>query len=266
MTLMEFNGDHLSRLLEGKAMGKRVHFLEEIDSTNTYAAALAREGAEEGEVVIADRQLRGKGRIGRSWQSPAGTNLYISIILRPAIRPAVSPQITLTAGVAAAEALFEYCGRDVTLKWPNDVRIQGRKVCGILTEMRLRGGEVDFIIVGIGININMRKGDFDEAFRDVSTSLREELGREMSRSAVTARLLGCFDTWYRIFLDGGFRPVREKWLEYSGILGREIHVQSGTQMQKGKVLGIDDDGALLLDDEGQTKKVISGDVFLTEGS
>ncbi len=266
MTSMEFNGDILSRLLEGQAMGKRVHFLEEVDSTNTCAAVLAREGAEEGEVVVADRQIKGKGRIGRSWQSPAGSNLYISIILRPAILPAVSPQITLTAGVAAAEALFEYCGRDVTLKWPNDVRIHGKKVCGILTEMRLRGGDVDFIIVGIGININMIKNDFDEDFRHVSTSLREELGREMPRSDVAVRLLSCFDKWYRIFLDGGFHPVREKWLEYSGILGLEIHVQSGTQMQKGKVLGIDEEGALLLDDDGQTKKVISGDVLLTEGS
>jgi BirA family biotin operon repressor/biotin-[acetyl-CoA-carboxylase] ligase len=132
--------------------------------------------------------------------------------------------------------------------------------------MRLRGADVDFIIVGIGININMRKNDFDEAFRDVSTSLSEELGREVSRSAVTMRLLSCFDTWYKIFLAGGFHPVREKWLEYSGIIGQEIRVQSGTQMQKGKVLGIDEEGALLLDDNGHTKKIISGDVFLTEGS
>jgi len=263
---MVFDGDHLSRLLKGQAMGKRVHFLGEVDSTNTYAAELARRGAEEGEVVIADRQLKGKGRIGRTWQSPEGSNLYVSIILRPAVRPAVSPQITLTAGVAAAEALSGYCGRDVTLKWPNDVRIRDRKVCGILTEMRLRGGDVDFVVVGIGININMKKGEFDEAFREVSTSLREELGREISRSDVTVRLLGCFDTWYRAFLAEGFHPVREKWLGYSGILGRDIQVHSGTQIQKGKVLGIDEEGALLLmDDHGRTQKVISGDVLLAEG-
>jgi len=263
---MKFDGDHLGRLLAGKAMGQRVHFMDEVDSTNTYASMLAREGAREGEVVIADRQLRGKGRIGRTWQSPAGDNLYISIILRPPVRPAVSPQITLMAGVATAEALTGYCGRDVTLKWPNDVRIRDLKVCGILTEMRLRAAEIDFVIVGIGININMKKGDFDEAFRELSTSLREELGREVSRDDVTVRLLECFDKWYRIFLAEGFPPVREKWMDYAGILGREIQVQSGTQMQKGKALGIDEEGALLLlDDGGQTRRVLSGDVLLTEG-
>lgn len=266
MTSVCFDGGDLSRLLVGMVMGKKVHFLEEVDSTNNYAAELARGGAEEGEIVIAERQLKGKGRIGRSWQSPAGENLYVSIILRPSVRPAVSPQITLTAGVAVADALFGYCGRDVTLKWPNDVRIRERKVCGILTEMRLRGGDVDFVIVGIGININMRKAEFDETFRDMSTSLREELGRDIPRSDVTVRLLDCFDAWYKRFLAEGFHPVREKWLEYSGILGRDIQVQSGTQTQKGKVLGIDEEGALLLEADGQTKKVISGDVLLTEGS
>jgi BirA family biotin operon repressor/biotin-[acetyl-CoA-carboxylase] ligase len=263
---MQFDGDHLGRLLAGKTMGQRIHFLAEVDSTNTYASSLARDGALEGEVVIADRQLRGKGRIGRTWQSPAGSNLYISIILRPPIRPAVSPQITLAAGVATAEALSDYCGREVTLKWPNDVRIRGLKVCGILTEMRLRAAEVDFVVVGIGININMRKVEFDEAFREVSTSLREELGREVSRVDVTVRLLDCFDAWYRVFLAEGFPPVREKWMDYAGILGREIQVQSGEQMQKGKALGIDEEGALLLlGDDGHTKRILSGDVLLTEG-
>lgn len=246
-------------------MGKRVHFLEEAGSTNDVAIELARRGAEEGEVVIADRQLKGKGRIGRSWQSPSRSNLYASVILRPSIPPAVSPQITLTAGVAVAEALSEYCGGDVTLKWPNDVRIREKKVCGILTEMRLRGGEIDFVIVGIGININMRKDAFDEAFRDVSTSLREELGREVPRGDVAVSMLGCLDCWYGRFLAEGFHPIRERWLFRSGILGKDIRVQSGTRMQAGNVLGIDEEGALLLlDGDGRKIRILSGDVLLKE--
>jgi len=264
---MKFDGENLARLLEGSRMGRRVHFLEEVDSTNDYAAELARKGAGEGEIVIADRQLKGRGRIGRTWQSPPGDNLYVSVILRPPIRPAVSPQITLTAGVAVAESLSPYCGRDVTLKWPNDVRIRGKKVCGILTEMRLRGGDVDFVIVGIGININMRKDAFDEAFRDLSTSLREELGREVPRSEVAVGMLGCLGSWYERFLADGFHPVREKWLERSGIVGQDVRVQSGKELQEGKVLGLDEDGALLLlDYDGQIKRVLSGDVLLREDS
>jgi BirA family biotin operon repressor/biotin-[acetyl-CoA-carboxylase] ligase len=199
------------------------------------------------------------------WQSPAGKNLYMSIILRPAISPAVSSLITLTAGVAVAESLSAYGTSDVTLKWPNDVLIKGKKVCGILSEMRLKGAEIDFVIVGIGININMEKGDFNESF-GAATSLRAEFGSELSRTEVTAKLLDRFENWYGIFVKEGFSPVRAKWIALSGMLGREIVVHSGDQDEKGRVIGLDEDGAILLyDGEGRTERIIAGDVILTEG-
>jgi BirA family biotin operon repressor/biotin-[acetyl-CoA-carboxylase] ligase len=262
---MDLDAVQLSRLLKGKTFGKKIHLLEEVDSTNTYAARLALEGAEEGETVIADRQTRGKGRLERTWQSPPGRNLYVTVILRPPISPSVSPQITLTAGVAVAETLSAYCGDAVTLKWPNDVMIRGRKVCGILTELRLRGSEVDFVIVGIGININMDQEDFDESF-GVSTSLKAELGREVSRTEVAARLLDDFGAWYRIFLEEGLKPVRERWIISSGMLGKKIEVRMKGAVERGTVAGLDENGALLLVDEGsKTKRVIAGDVTLAEG-
>jgi BirA family biotin operon repressor/biotin-[acetyl-CoA-carboxylase] ligase len=260
---MDFDGRHLTERLEGRLFGKRVHFLREVDSTNLCAAEMAQGGAEEGEVVVSEHQRKGRGRLGRSWQSPPGVNLYASFVLRPRIPAAVAPQITLTAGVAVAEALSTYCAQGVTLKWPNDVQIGGRKVCGILAEMRLKGREVDFVIVGIGINVNIRREDFDPAFRDTSTSLREELGREISRLDVAVRMFNCFETWYGTFIKDGFQTVRGRWLTCAGILRKEIEVRSGDELQTGRVLGIDDEGALLLEAQGKVRRVIAGDVILS---
>jgi len=263
--LTDFDADKLSRLLLGEVLGKRIHFLEEVDSTNNYAVGLAVAGAEEGEAVIADRQTRGKGRLDRVWMSPPGKNLYLTVILRPRISPSVSPQLTLTAGVAAAEVLSGYCGDKVSLKWPNDILIRGRKACGILTEMRLRGTEVDFIVVGMGVNINMDRTDFDESF-GLATSLKVEVGREVSRFDVALKLLRGFGKWYRVFLEGGFSPIREEWIASSGMLGRRIEVRSKDNVEKGVFEGLDEKGALLLlDEEEERRHIISGDVVLAEG-
>ncbi len=262
---MDFDGPYLSRLLGGKTIGKKVHFLEEVDSTNIYAAELARRGAEEGEAVIADSQQKGRGRLDRTWISPPGANLYTTIILRPPILPASSPQITLTAGVAVAEVLRGYCGDRVTLKWPNDVQVGGKKICGILTELRLKGAEIDYVVVGIGINVNMGFEHYNSYLSSIATSLKEELHREVSRTEVAAGLFQSVEKWYKRFIRQGFAPVREQWLAYSGIIGQGIRVVSGQEVLKGRAVGMDDDGALLiLDEDGRTRRVIAGDV-LTEG-
>ncbi|MBP9021150.1 MAG: biotin--[acetyl-CoA-carboxylase] ligase [Syntrophobacterales bacterium] len=262
--MTDLDAHKLSGILRGEVFGKKIHFLEEVDSTNNYAVGLAVAGAEEGEAVIADRQTRGKGRLDRVWMSPPGKNLYLTVILRPRISPSVSPQITLTAGVAAAEVLSGYCGDGVSLKWPNDVLIRGRKACGILTEMRLSGAEVDFVVVGTGININMDQADFDDSFGP-ATSLKVEVGREVSRFDVALKLLRGFGKWYRIFLEEGFSPVREKWMASSGMLGRRIEVRSKDTVEKGIFEGLDEKGALLLlDEEKERRHIISGDVVLAE--
>ena len=131
-------------------MDWRIHFLPEVDSTNRLALQLAREGAAEGTVVFADCQTEGRGRLQRVWQSPPGCNLYVSFLLRPAIAPADAARITLMAGVAVAEMISFFCPEGVGLKWPNDVLIRGRKVSGILTEMKMTGGALDAVVVGIG--------------------------------------------------------------------------------------------------------------------
>lgn len=262
---VDFNEDTLRGLLSGRRIGSSVYFFREVTSTSDVAFEIALKGASEGTVVIADVQTKGKGRLSRVWQSPAACNLYTSIIIRPPIEPARASQMTLMAGVAAAELLSSYCS-PVTLKWPNDVQIGGKKVCGILAEMRTSGKKIDFIIVGIGININMKREDFDESIQDIATSLREETGGgDISRLDLTVGLYDSFERWYTMYLSEGFNPVRDMWLKYNS-KGRHIKVVSGDELYKGEVVGIDGDGALLLLDENKiTRRIIAGDVSIVGG-
>ena len=244
-------------------IGHRIEYLEEVGSTNAYAADLAKEGAPEGTVVIADAQTAGRGRLNRVWQSPAGRNLYATIIVRPRIGLAESPRLTLAAGIAVAETILQYCPQGVCLKWPNDVQIRGKKVCGILTEMQGRGGQPEFIVVGIGVNVNIRRREFHEDIREIATSLREESGSNIDRTDFIVRLLGKFEHWYRFFVAGDFEAIRQRWLQLSDMVGREIRIASGDKTEFGKVLGISDGGALLYRDEnGQVREVLAGDVSL----
>ena len=155
---MDFNEQNLAVRLSGKRIGSNIHFFTEVESTNDVLLKLARGGAPHGTVVIAESQTKGKGRLSRQWQSPPGCNIYASIALRPSIKPVYAPQITLMAGVAVADLLSGYCTGGITLKWPNDVQIGGKKVCGILAEMSASDeGRVDFIVVGIGIPRHRRR-------------------------------------------------------------------------------------------------------------
>lgn len=249
--------------LAGRRIGVAVHFRAEVDSTNRLALALAREGAPEGTVVLADSQTQGRGRLDREWQSPAGCNLYLSILLRPALLPAEMAQITLLAGVALAETVAAYCPAGVGLKWPNDVLVGGRKICGILTEMRTAGLAAAAVVVGIGLNVNIAAADFAPGHRRLATSLREETGRELSRTAVALRLLATFDDWYGRFCREGFGPVREGWLARSEMAGRFVRVRFGDGLDEGWVEGIDRDGALLLKGpDGALLRVTAGDATL----
>jgi BirA family transcriptional regulator, biotin operon repressor / biotin---[acetyl-CoA-carboxylase] ligase len=261
---MDFNENALESRLSGRNIGRSIHFLQVADSTNEIAFRLALEGASEGTVVVADSQTKGKGRLNRVWQSPPKCNLYTSIILRPAIGPVNAPQITLMTGVVVAELISRYHPGDVTLKWPNDVQISGKKVCGILTEMRVSANQrVDFVIVGIGMNINMRRSDFDESFREEATSLMEEMGTEISRLDFTAILYGNFEKWYETWIAQGFKAVRDEWLKYAWMVGKRIQVSFRGDIRTGEVLGIDDCGALLLlDDGGTIRKIMAGDASI----
>ena len=259
----DFTQQALSDSLKGNPIVRTVHYFPEIGSTNNLAFRLAVNGAREGEIVVADAQTKGKGRLNRVWQSPPGSNLYVSAILRPRIEPPTAPQITLMAGVAVAELLSGYCPEGVSIKWPNDVLIRGKKACGILTEMKASGGAVDFIILGIGLNVNMDREDFDDSLHGTATSLKVETGKAQDRLDVISRLFDRIEKWYGIFVRAGFAGFRDAWLGHADILGKPIRVVNRDESKTGVVFGIDDDGAILMRHQnGSIQRVIAGDVHL----
>jgi BirA family biotin operon repressor/biotin-[acetyl-CoA-carboxylase] ligase len=265
MNPSDMSEEAIRRRMQSHMIGRDVHFLDEIDSTNAYAFKLAAKGASEGTVVVADRQTKGRGRLDRTWESPPNCNIYTSLILRPTVEIARAPQITLLAGAAVAETLAAVCPERVTLKWPNDVQIRGKKVCGILTEMRSTVSGIDFVIVGIGINVNMSLAELSPEVREIATSLKEMAGSPLSRLDVMAGLLTVFEKLYTVFLAEGFAPVRSQWLKYFDLTGKLISVTFKDEVQTGKVAGIDDDGALLIiDAEGAVRHIFAGDASVVK--
>jgi BirA family transcriptional regulator, biotin operon repressor / biotin---[acetyl-CoA-carboxylase] ligase len=261
----QFDAKSLQPTLAGRRIGDLLCYRESVDSTNRVALRLAREGAAEGTVILADAQTAGRGRLNRAWQSPPGSNLYFSVILRPLVAPSDASQITLLAGVAVAEAIATVCAAGVGIKWPNDVRIRGRKVCGILTEMRTTDRKTA-VIVGIGLNVNIQKGDFDPGHCDTATSLREETGRDHSRENIFVLLCERLEQWYGTFLHEGFAPVREGWLLWSEMAGRHVRILFRDEVQEGIVEGIDRDGALLISDRrGELRRITAGDATILKG-
>ena len=249
--------------LATRRIGSRLVCLKETESTNAVAFRLAEEGAPEGTVVFADAQSAGKGRLGRVWISPAGVNLYCSVVLRPPISPVAACQLTFLSVVAVARAI-ESCTELVPqIKWPNDILVSGKKVAGLLNEMNAETEKVNFVVLGIGVNLNMRLSQLGDGVRHPATSLLEEGGVEVDRVAFARALLNELDQLYDRFLLEGEGPVRAEWLERSAIRGRSVRVSCGNREFSGEVQGVDAFGALLVrTPEGAVETVLSGDVTL----
>jgi BirA family biotin operon repressor/biotin-[acetyl-CoA-carboxylase] ligase len=241
-----------------------VRCLDRVDSTQRVARELAREGATEGTAVVAEEQTAGRGRLGRTWHSPPGENLYCSIVLRPPLAPAEVPQIALVAGVAVAAAVEEATGRRPAIKWPNDVLLEGRKVAGILTEMESEVDRVHHVIAGIGVNLNTRR--FPRALRDRASSLLLLTGTPVDRARFTGRLLAALEARYRQYLRDGFAGLRPQWEAYSCLTGTDVCVAGPAGETTGRVLGIADDGALRLRGaDGREVRVVAGEVTVRGG-
>jgi len=256
-----FSPESIKAYGETQTIGKKIHVFEQLDSTNSEAYRRAREGGEEGEVVVADCQLRGKGRLGRSWLSPPGANLYVSVILRPPIEVRNAPLLTLMAAVAAVKAVKRITGIEPRIKWPNDLLVHGKKVAGLLNEMNARGGQVDFVILGIGINVNMSPGTIPEEMRPIATSLREELGHEISRVELLHALLKEVEGEYQAFMADERERILREWEEFSQMVGTTVEVRSFNEIIRGRVKGIDSHGSLILAaPDGSERTVIAGDV------
>jgi BirA family transcriptional regulator, biotin operon repressor / biotin---[acetyl-CoA-carboxylase] ligase len=253
----------IARHLATKRIGRVIHHFDSIDSTNRYAMELARRGAAEGEVVVAEVQSAGRGRLGRSFFSPEGLSFYGSIILRPDIPPARAPQITLVAGMAVADAVEKHAGIRPGLKWPNDVRLGPMKVAGILTEMESEANRVLYVVCGPGINLNVPSADFPPELRAIATSILAATGRRVDRSTFAADLFGSFERLYDEFLSRGFSRLRERWDAYSVLSGEWVSIEGAGETFEGRVLGIDEEGALRLEGrQGRITRALAGDVTL----
>ena len=254
----------LRQALTGTAVvGRAISCLSETVSTNADAFRAAEEGAVEGTVVLADRQSGGKGRLGRRWESPAGVNLYCSVILKPNLAPSEAPQLTFLSAVATARAITAVTGLQPAIKWPNDLLLNGCKVAGLLNEMSAETDRISFVILGIGVNLNMQAHQFPADLRSPATSLQLESGAPVSRLQFAAVLLQELDHEYARFLREGFDPVREEWSRLCNAAGRTVRVDMGTGLLQGLFHGLDRDGALLVRlPDGTLERVLSGDVIL----
>jgi len=249
--------------LRTKSLGKSIIFSREVNSTNEWAKKLATYKAQEGTVVIAETQTRGRGRLDREWISPAG-GLWFSIVLRPKLRPTEAVKLTFVAGLAVAEVLSETFDLKVETKWPNDVLVKGRKVCGILTEMNTTGDNVNFVVVGVGVNANFDvEKVFSENLKKVATSLENELGQNVRLEELFKRLLEKVENLYEFLIREGFNPILKRWKNYAGFLGHKVEVTSSTEKMSGLALDVDLEGALVLRLEDKTRRrVFVGDVSL----
>lgn len=256
------DADEISAELKGLVIGCRLDFLKQTLSTNSDAFRVAEEGAPEGTVVVSDAQSGGKGRRGRSWSSPPGVNLYCSVVLRPPIMPHQAPQLTFLSAVAVARAIEQTTGLTPEIKWPNDVLIGVRKVAGLLNEMSAETDGINFIVLGIGVNLNMTAEQFPDDLRYPATSLLLESGVRTVRSRFTATMLNELDQLYADFLLCGFGPVREEWQKRCNANGHRVLVsEAGVEQASGLFAGIDSDGALLLrSDNGNIERILNGDV------
>ncbi|HEX3013907.1 MAG TPA: biotin--[acetyl-CoA-carboxylase] ligase [Methanobacterium sp.] len=240
-------------------IGKEIHYFREVDSTNEVAKKLAREGAPEGTVVIAESQSRGKGRRGKKWISPLG-GAWLSIILRPTTLPINAPQLTFIAGVTAAETIKEEYRLDAGIKWPNDVLIDNKKVCGVLTEISTEIDTIDYIVTGIGIDANIDVNLLPPELRDNTTSLKSELDHDISRMILVQKFLGNFEALYEEFNKGNFHEILRKWRQLSKTIGRQVEIRKGTEFVRGEAVGVNSKGALILElEDGTLKKIISGE-------
>ncbi len=226
---------------------------DEVDSTNRVAFEMARDGAREGTVVVAGRQLNGRGRMSRRWESASANGLYCSIILRPPIDPIAAPQATFVAALAAASALGQVSGAVCRIKWPNDILIGGKKVCGILSEAMPGDAGMDFIVVGFGVNVNNTRREFPAEFAANATSLYLATGLNFEHSDILSAIRTSFEFWYRVWLREGFGRVRESWLEFNCTTGTCVKVlDEGEEITSGLAKGVDDCGRLLIEDlQGQ---------------
>ena len=253
-----YNKTTIADQIHTKWAGKTVHFAREIDSTNLWIKRLAKEGAPEGTLALAEFQSAGRGRLGRSWEVPEGTSVMMSILLRPKFEPQYAPTLTLVMGMAVAKAV-KNLGFDVSIKWPNDVVVSHKKICGILTEMGVRDGKIDYAVIGVGINVNIK--EFPEEMADKATSLYLESGKEFDRSQIPGLVMEAFEKYYEKFAATcDLSGLKEEYESILANYNQPVRVLA-KEPYEGVARGITDGGELLVEKtDGTIVAVSAGEV------
>lgn len=253
--------DLLSRLQRPRVIGRDVRVFQETSSTNDVVEKLARDGVGEGIVVFAESQTKGRGRLGRKWISPKGQGLWFSVLLRPQLPPTSVTQLTIAAATAVARAIRKQTGLLPEIKWPNDILIDGRKAAGILTELAAELDRVRYVIIGIGVDVNVT--EFPPELADSATSLAAAADRQFVRAEIAAAILEELDADYARIARGAFASLAEEWEQQCITLGRRVKIHIGERTLTGRAESLDSDGALLLrTDHGHLERIIGGDVVL----
>lgn len=254
------NYEEIEEYLDTDFMGRNIHYFDSIDSTNKKAKEMAL-GEKEGTVLVAEEQIGGKGRLGRTWISPKGKGIWMSIILKPKVDPMKVAKITLLGAAAVTKALNNLNIRS-QIKWPNDILIDGKKICGILTEMNCELNMINYVVMGIGINVNLDANEIPEDLRGKATSVKISEGKEINRKELLANILNEFEELYLSFRDkDDLSYAIDICRKNSALIGKEIRVIKGEEIKLGKALDINEEGQLVVEFEnGVVENVYSGEV------
>ena len=252
--------EEVASRLQTERMGRQIRYFSRIDSTNQYAKRIAEEGAPDGTLIIADEQTAGKGRSGRTWVTPPAEAIAFTLLLRPKLSPDRISMVTLVMGLAVTNAVNSLYGVSAGIKWPNDVVIKGRKLCGILTEMSAEVRQANYIVIGVGINANLTS--FPEVIKEIATSLKLELGRDINRAELIARVMAEFERLYAEFeAQGDLGAVMQEYNELCLNAGSKVRVLDPNGEYTGTSRGINSMGELLVETEdGKMQEVYAGEV------
>lgn len=262
-----FTKEKIQLVYQGEIIGKEVIFLESTTSTNDTAIETGRQRENpEGIVVVADTQTHGKGRMGRTWISPPGVNLYFTVLLKPPFLPQNASILTLVAAVAVASAIRENTKLPAEIKWPNDIMINGKKAGGILLDMKSGKDKINLIAVGVGLNVNMSLNEFPDEIRQSATSIKIETGSPVDRVELLAKILEELERCYKIILQGDKRALINEWIRLNSTLTKKVTVKSPDKIISGLAENINDNGELIIRlPDGKTETVNAGDVTIVKG-
>ena len=255
--------DLRSRLPNVKIVGRDIRVFQETTSTNDVIEKLARDGVKEGVVVFAESQTKGRGRLGRKWISPSNKGLWFSILLRPDLRPQAATQLTVAAATALARAIRSQTNLSPEIKWPNDILIRGKKIAGILTELSAEVDQVKYLILGMGVDVNLNASEFPADIRKIATSLKIETGRTINRADLAAAILTELESDYARICSGQFEKSQTNGRNNCMTIGHNVAIQIGERSIQGRAESLDSEGALLVRTQhGRLERIIGGDVTL----